>query len=109
MAESVAACHPGAELFWLMGKDQWDSLEKWGRWRHLANMATFIVYHRGGAPDPREGVRAVFIEGDEPASSTGIREALRAGVCPVPHLNPEVESFIRREGLYGVPRGMAEK
>lgn len=109
VAESVAACHPGAELFWLMGKDQWDSLEKWGRWRHLADMATFIVYHRGGAPDPREGVRAVFIEGDEPASSTGIREALRAGVCPVPHLNPEVESFIRREGLYGVPRGMAEK
>ena len=46
---------------------------------------------------------------DEPASSTGIREALRAGVCPVPHLNPEVESFISREGLYGIPRGMAEK
>lgn len=81
VAESVAACHPGAELFWLMGKDQWDSLEKWGRWRHLADMATFIVYHRGGAPASREGVRAVFIEGDEPASSTGIREALRAGVC----------------------------
>lgn len=103
VAECVKAAHPGAELFWLMGKDQWDALEQWGRWRHLAGMVTFIVYHRGGAPAPRKGVRSVFIEGDEPASSTGVREALRAGVRPVPHLAPAVESFIRREGLYGVP------
>ena len=101
VAECVAFRHPGAELFWLMGKDQWDSLEQWGRWRHLATLATFIVYHRGGEPAPRKGVRAVFIEGDEPASSTGIRDDLRAGVSPVPHLNPAVERLIRREGLYG--------
>lgn len=103
LAECVAAAHSGAELFWLMGKDQWDALEQWGRWRHLAELVTFIVYHRRGAPIAREDVRAVFIEGDEPASSTGIRENLRAGRFPVPHLNPAVEEFIRREGLYGVP------
>ncbi|MFR4416878.1 MAG: hypothetical protein ACLT8E_05570 [Akkermansia sp.] len=65
-----------------MGKDQWDSLEQWGRWEHLAGLVTFIVYHRGGEPAPREGVRAVFIEGDEPASSTRVRHDLRTGVCP---------------------------
>lgn len=104
VAECVAARYPAAELFWLMGKDQWDSLEQWGRWRHLAGMVTFIVYHRGGRPLPRGGVRAVFIEGDEPASSTGVRAGLRTGVCPVSHLNPDVEELIRREGLYGVGR-----
>lgn len=104
VAECAAERYPGAELFWLMGKDQWDSLEQWDRWEHLAGLVTFIVYHRGGEPLPREGVRAVFIEGDEPSSSTRVRHDLRAGVCPVPHLNPEVEALIRREGLYGVKR-----
>lgn len=104
VAECVAAAHPGAELFWLMGKDQWDALERWGRWRHLADLVKFIVYHRGGVPSPREGVKSVFIAGSEAASSTGIRAALRAGRFPVSHLKPEVECFIRRQGLYGTEK-----
>ena len=70
VAERTAERYPGAELFWLMGKDQWDSLEQWGRWEYLSSLVTFIVYRRGGVPSPRKGVRAFFIEGDEPASST---------------------------------------
>ena len=104
VAERTAERYPGAELFWLMGKDQWDSLEQWGRWEYLSSLVTFIVYRRGGVPSPRKGVRAFFIEGDEPASSTRIRHDLRSGVCPVPHLNRKVEALIRREGLYGTAR-----
>ena len=100
----MAERYPGAELFWLMGKDQWDSLEQWGRWEYLSSLVTFIVYRRGGVPSPRKGVRALFIEGDEPASSTRIRHDLRSGVCPVPHLNRKVEALIRREGLSGTAR-----
>lgn len=104
IAELIADRNPEAELFWLMGKDQWDSLEQWGRWEYLSELVTFIVYHRGGVPLPKDGVRAVFIAGDEPASSTQVRCDLRMGVRPVPHLNKLVESFIRREGLYNVPQ-----
>ena len=100
VAGLVAARYPDADLFWLMGRDQWDDLEKWSRWRHLADMVTFVVYHREGAPSPRADVRAVFIEGREPFSSSSIREALGRGESHVPGLNPAVERLILHEGLY---------
>lgn len=44
-----------------MGKDQWDSLEQWGRWEHLAGLVTFLVYHRGGEPAPQgRGARRFY-------------------------------------------------
>ena len=73
-------------------------------WRVAERAPALLVSPRGGVPSPRKGVRALFIEGDEPASSTRIRHDLRSGVCPVPHLNRKVEALIRREGLYGTAR-----
>lgn len=100
VAEQMGSRFPGADLYWLMGKDQWDDLEKWGRWGYLAELVTFIVYYRGGVPEPKEGVKAVFIPGDEPASSTIIRESLYQDASLARWLHPDVAEFIRREGLY---------
>lgn len=81
----VQACrelYPGDELYWLMGTDQWEQLHRWARYDYLCEQLRFIVYHRGTAPQPREGARAIFIEGHHPASSSAIREALKQGQNP---------------------------
>ncbi len=74
---------PQDELYWLMGTDQWEQLHRWARWEYLAEQLHFIVYARYSAPQPREGVRATFICGHHPASSSAIREALQSG-SPLP-------------------------
>jgi len=99
VAESVKRKHPEDELFWLIGTDQWADLEKWGRWEYLADLVTFIFYHRGDHPVPREGVRALFVEGNHDASSTQIRHCLNQG-DNVPFLAESVERFIRQKDLY---------
>ncbi len=88
--------HPQDELYWLMGTDQWEQLPRWARYEYLAEQLHFIVYARGSMPQPREGVRASFICGHHPASSSAIREALLAG-SPLPegHMPPAAEEAAR--------------
>lgn len=69
--------YPLDELYWLMGTDQWEQLHKWARYDYLTQHLHFIVYHRDTPPQPRDGVRATFISGSHPASSSVIRQALR--------------------------------
>lgn len=88
--------HPQDELFWLLGTDQWDELHRWGRYEYLCRELSFIVYHRKTPPQPREGVRSVFLAGEHAANSSGIRDNLRNGE-PVPTgwLPPEAERLCR--------------
>lgn len=84
IAEHWHQQHPEAELYWLMGTDQWEQLHRWARYDYLCELLHFIVYHRSEAPRPRPGVRSTFIcTGMHPASSSAIREALRNGE-PIP-------------------------
>lgn len=94
LAEHFHNTEPEAELYWLMGTDQWQALHLWARYDYLTELLHFIVYHRGEAPTPREGVRSSFIRGHHPASSTGIREALKNGQpLPLGWLPPQAETF----------------
>lgn len=68
---------PEANLFWLMGTDQWEQLHRWARYDYLTQQLTFIVYHRAASPAPRENVRSIFIPGNHPASSSAIRQSLQ--------------------------------
>lgn len=87
--------HPGQELFWLMGSDQWEELGNWGRPDYLARHLCFIVHHRGRAPEPKLGVRAVFIEGEHPASSSAIRSMLaEERTVPASWLHPAVARYL---------------
>ncbi len=83
VAEAWKLAHPQDELCWLMGKDQWEQLHRWARYDYLTEQLHFIVYARGegeaARPEPREGVRATFIHGHHPASSSEIRSALLGG------------------------------
>ena len=101
LAESFVLQDSEAEFYWIMGADQWRDLELWGRWEYLASLVTFIVYHRQEPLSPREGVRAVFLEGDYPASSSEIRQhparAFLKGWISLESLD-----YMRQEGLYGL-------
>ncbi len=98
VVEAWRLAHPQDELFWLMGTDQWEQLHRWARYDYLAAQLHFIVYMRSGCePQPRAGVRASFIPGDHPASSSGIRQALlSAAPLPPGWLPPAVEAAARR-------------
>lgn len=96
IAEHWHLQHPEAELYWLMGTDQWEQLHRWARYDYLCELLHFIVYHREEAPKPRPGVRSTFIcTGMHPASSSNIREALKNSV-PIPEgwLHPAVANYI---------------
>ncbi len=82
LVEHWRSISPDSELYWLMGVDQWQALECWGRYNYLVENLHFIVYHRNEAPKPRDGVNATFLSGHHPASASAIREAINTGTCP---------------------------
>ncbi len=94
--------HPSARLFWLLGKDQWDALPRWREPGKLAAAVEFIVFSRGGDPEPRAGWKMHHLPGTHPASATAIRREFAAGRVP-DHLAPAVLDYIRSHGLYDVP------
>ena len=99
VAEAVKQARPDDELFWLIGSDQWVDMEKWARWDYLSSLVTFIVYKREIELKPKDGIRAIFLDGNHNASSTDIRESLESA-DDVLHLPESVEEFIREKGLY---------
>lgn len=100
-AEHFAALHPCAELHWLMGADQWASLERWARPDILRERLTFIVFARDGVrPACRDGWRSVFLPGEFPGSSTEARRLLAAGASTAGLLPPAVADYAVRQRLY---------
>lgn len=100
-AAFFAAQFPEAELFWILGADQWVALERWGKPELLAKLLTFIVLPRDGVlPQPNPKFRAHFLTAQLKASATEIRNTLRStGIAPAT-LMPEVADYIRAERLY---------
>jgi len=104
-AREIQAAFPRAQLFWLIGHDQWEQLDRWHEPEELRRLVRFIRFPRGGevpasrARDPRvldlPHPRRVDI------SATEIRLRLKARL-PIDHLVPEaVAARIRRHRLYG--------
>jgi nicotinic acid mononucleotide adenylyltransferase len=64
----------------------------------MAELASFIVMARNGVRvHPMPGYRMQVVEGEHPASSTRIREALARKDGEIPHLDPEVARLIRTQ------------
>jgi nicotinate-nucleotide adenylyltransferase len=95
----MARRHPQAQLFWVLGRDQWEALPRWKHPEKLAKAVEFLVFSRDGDPIPREGWSMHPVTGVHPASATAIRAALSHGGSP-PWLPPAVAAFIRERGLY---------
>jgi len=102
-AEHFAAEFPGAELFWILGADQWRALPGWAEPDRLAALLHFIVFPRGTEPQPQPAFRHVEINLRHPASSTEIRHRLTTGEPTTGLLDPQVADLIQSEQLYSSP------
>lgn len=96
-AQTLAEQHPGAELFWILGTDQWEVIETWARADLLAELLTFLVFPRGRDPQPREGFRMQKLNHVHPASATDVRESQEAAK---EMLDARVYEFIVRNRVY---------
>lgn len=104
----LAAEHPGAELFLVMGEDQAASFAAWHAWEAVAAQATLAVAHRG--PEDEDGFATLrALPGVRlrelrmprmPDSATAIRNRLAAGEDITRLVAPEVASYIARKQLY---------
>lgn len=106
--EEVAALHPGAELFLLVGADVVGGLDTWERVDQIRDLVTLVAVNRPGAETvelggngPLAGWRACSIEiPDLEISSTDLRDRARTG-RPLDYLVPEPAiRVIRARRLY---------
>ena len=105
------SAQPPAELYLLMGGDQWAALGSWHRWQDVAKLASLCVLDRPGAPRPaHDGVPApIWLQAPpKDLSATAVREGLKDGRLSPQDLNallPEaVARYISAHGLYGHPQ-----
>jgi len=97
--QSFLNLYPAAELYWILGTDQWETLETWQNHAYLAEKLTFIVVERQNDIQNKKGFRFIRIKFDSPVSSTAIRTALKNGKRPK-GLSAEQSLFIEKHNLY---------
>jgi nicotinate-nucleotide adenylyltransferase len=97
--EHYQSRYPESALYWIMGTDQWEVLDKWDRADFLASVLHFIVIERQTKISPRPGTTYSSVTFDLQCSSTSIRKALANGDSP-PHLPTSVLSYIEANDLY---------
>jgi len=105
----LAAAHPGAELFLVIGEDQAAGFTGWREWQAIAALATIAVAARGdaaGSPgiaalQALAGVRLRVLALPRLAiSATDIRARLAVGQDITRLVDPQVASYIDRHHLY---------
>lgn len=108
--EALAQEQPDAELFLLMGADQWEAFGTWRHWQEIAVLARLCVLARPGAAPllQRPGLPPPIVLQAPPmdCSATTIRDAIAAGglLADVRRLLPEaVARYISTHCLYGNP------
>ena len=90
---------PEVSWYWIVGTDQWNSLDRWARPDILREKLHFIVCPRGEDElVERADWHCTVIPFEHPASSTAIREDFEGHLD---WLTPGVIDFCRKEGLYG--------
>ncbi len=106
--------YPQTELFFIMGPDAFFSIHTWWRWRELPDWANFIVLmKREGPLKPEdfelragklfgEKAKAFFFFENTPMgiSSSMIRRLVKEKKSIKYLVVPEVEAYIKKEGLY---------
>lgn len=99
-AEYFKSLYPDAQLYWLMGTDQWNALHRWNNFEHLASLLDFIVFTRGDDKLVERPFKHSIITGNHPASSTKVRNHYLHSDKKHPWLHPEVAAYIQQHQLY---------
>lgn len=99
-AEHFKKIYPDAQLFWLMGTDQWESISRWARAEYFASLLNIIVYSRDSLAKPTEGFESTLLNTlQHPASATIVRQQVTNQENPS-WLHPNVASHIKENRLY---------
>jgi len=99
-AEHFKKLYPDAQLFWLMGTDQWESISRWVRAKHFASLLNIIVYSRDSKAIPTEGFESTLLNIlQHPASATAVRQQIGNKQNPS-WLHPNVASYVKENQLY---------
>ena len=100
---ALAAEHPEAQLFYLIGADHVATLPQWREADALAAAATFVVVPRPGAPEEAfpKPFRGHYLQGKPMAiSASEIRERLRAGRSVANFVPPPVAQLLNSMQIY---------
>ena len=103
-AEYFSERMPDSELFWIVGTDQWDMIDRWAKPERLRELLSFIVVTRNGSKVvKRENWRYESMEFEHPASSTKIRSDSEKHS---EWLTEGVQVYCREQGLYSSQNGL---
>lgn len=98
------AHYVNAEVFWMIGADQFEQLDRWREIEVMAEMVTFLVFGRPGSNLKAPTVEGLnYFEVDAPMmeeSSTEIRRRCQEGLSIEGLVPDAVEAFISESGLY---------
>jgi nicotinate-nucleotide adenylyltransferase len=98
-AEFMQEKYPEAELYWLMGTDQWEAILRWDRPQYLATLVNFIVISRGDEPKKIDGLTFIKLAGSHSASSTCARKKINSHQASA-WLKPSVLAYINEHHIY---------
>jgi nicotinate-nucleotide adenylyltransferase len=97
-------CYPASDLFWLVGADQFEQLDRWRAIDELVELVSFMVLGRPGStlvPCKIENLHYMVI--DAPLmeeNSSEIRQLCEQGQPVTGLVADSVEAFISEQGLY---------
>lgn len=92
---------PDVKFYFIIGGDMIDTLHTWHHIDELVKIVQFVGIKRPGAKS-ESPYNIIMVEAPDIAlSSTLIRERIATGGTLRFLLPPEVEAYIRKEGLYG--------
>lgn len=98
------ALYPRAELYWLLGADQFEQLEHWRDVELLASAVTFLVFGRPGSKVSESGLLNLKYQVIEAplmdVSSSTVRQSIQSGQPVTDCLPHAVDAFISEKGLY---------
>ncbi len=100
---ALAAEHPRAQLFYLIGADHVATLPQWREADALAAAATFVVVPRPGAPEEvfPQPFSGRYLQGKPMAiSASEIRDRLRAGRSVANFVPPPVAQLLNSMQIY---------
>ena len=102
--EDYSAANPGAEIFLLLGRDSFDSMDRWKNPGRIRELSTIALLERGDAVRSTEKGVVVVATRRIDVSSSEIRERRLAGKSISGFVPDGVLEYIETNNLYA-PKG----
>ncbi|WP_436859865.1 nicotinate (nicotinamide) nucleotide adenylyltransferase [Staphylococcus caeli] len=92
--------YPDSKIYFVIGTDQYDQLDRWYKITQLKSLITFVIVNRDKAIQEVESDMIAITIPRIDISSTLIRNRVKNGENIQVLVSPNVEQYIREEGLY---------